>query len=59
MVNVGQYQNESYGDEYLPFKGALLSAEAGLKDLLNNVDWEIMVKETMKKQPDYNIEKIC
>ena len=41
------------------FRGALVGASAGIEDLLDAVEHEIMVGETIKKIPDYNIEGIC
>ena len=41
------------------FRGAFVGAAAGIEDILGAVEQTIMVGETIKKIPDYNIEGVC
>ena len=58
LDDIANFTNEAT-DEFLKFKGGLLAATAGIKDILNKVDEKILERETLKKLPDYNIEAIC
>ena len=46
-------------DALASFRGALVAANAGIEDILAAVEHSILVAETVKKIPDYNIEGVC